>query len=135
MTMLLLDFYINPRAISIFSKTTCGFCVKAKTLLGNEYPTTDVHIIEIDNMPQKVSIGIELKQKTGQNTVPNIFVFGKHIGGYTELKHLHDSGTLRKLIDEQSNVYICEYCGKGSPTKNLSCNCFYRCFDEWGAPN
>tara|TARA_B110000037_G_scaffold104480_1_gene121649 strand:+ start:2171 stop:2572 length:402 start_codon:yes stop_codon:yes gene_type:complete len=133
--MNILDFYINPRAISVFSKTTCGFCSKAKTLLENEYPTTTVQFIDIDNMEQGMSIGMELRQKTGQTTVPNIFVFGKHIGGYNELKQLHDHGTLRKLIFEQTNVYRCDFCGKDSPTKNLSCNCFYSCFDEWGSPN
>ena len=82
--MSLVDFYINPQTISIFSKTTCGFCVKAKTLLENEYPNTEVHLIELDCMKEGTSIGMELRRKTGQTTVPNIFVFGKHIGGYTE---------------------------------------------------
>ena len=132
--MSLVDFYINPRAISIFSKTTCGFCSKAKTLLENEYSTTQIQVIELDYMKEGAAIGMDLRRTTGQTTVPNIFVFGKHIGGYTELKHLHDSGTLRKLIYDQNNVYRCDYCGKDSPTKNLSCTCFYRCFDEWGAP-
>ena len=133
--MNILDFYINPRAISIFSKTTCGFCSKAKTLLENEYPTTQVQLMELDYMKECTAIGMELKRKTGQTTVPNIFVFGKHIGGYNELKQLHDHGILRKLIFEQNTVYRCDFCGKDSPTKNLSCNCFYRCFDEWGSPN
>lgn len=133
--MNILDFYINPRAISIFSKTTCGFCSKAKTLLENEHPTTQVQLMELDYMKEGTAIGMELKRKTGQTNVPNIFVFGKHIGGYTELKQLHDHGILRKLIFEQNTVYRCDFCGKDSPTKNLSCNCFYRCFDEWGAPN
>ena len=133
--MNILDFYINPRAISIFSKTTCGFCSKAKTLLENEHPTTQVQLMELDYMKEGTAIGMELKRKTGQTNVPNIFVFGKHIGGYNELKQLHDHGILRKLIFEQNTVYRCDFCGKDSPTKNLSCNCFYRCFDEWGAPN
>ena len=133
--MSLVDFYINPRAISIFSKTTCGFCSKAKTLLENEYPTTQVQLIELDYMKEGAAIGMDLRRTTGQTTVPNIFVFGKHIGGYNELKQLHDHGNLRELIFEQNTVYRCDFCGKDSPTKKMSCNCFYRCFDEWGAPN
>ena len=130
----ILDFYINPRAISIFSKTTCGFCSKAKTLLENEHPTTQVQLMELDYMKEGTAIGMELKRKTGQTTVPNIFVFGKHIGGYNELKYLHDHGMLRKTIFEQANVYRCDFCGKDSPTKNLSCNCFPKQFGDWGEP-
>ena len=132
--MSLVDFYINPKSITIFSKTTCGFCTKANLLMSNEYPNTPIQLLELDKMGEGPSSAMELKRRTNQSTVPNIFVFGKHIGGYTELKDLHTTGTLRKLIYEQSIVYRCEYCGKGSSTKNIPCDCFYGGFNDWGAP-
>ena len=116
--MSLVDFYINPQTISIFSKTTCGFCVKAKTLLENEYPTSQIQVIELDYMKEGAAIGMELRRKTGQTTVPNIFVFGKHIGGYTELKQLHDHGILRKLIYEQNTVIDVTFVEKTLLQKN-----------------
>lgn len=132
--MSLVDFYINPNGISIFSKTTCGFCSKTKILLSNEYQNATTQIFELDEMKEGSSIAMELKRRTNQSTVPNIFVFGRHIGGYTELNNLHLDGTLRRLVNEQNMIYSCEYCGKNSPTKNLSCGCFYGGFNDWGAP-
>lgn len=132
--MSLIDFYIDTKRISIFSKTTCGFCTKAKLLISNNYPNTPLQVFELDNMNEGPSIAIELKMRTNQSTVPNIFVFGKHIGGYTELNNLHMNGTLRDLIQKQGMVYSCDYCGKQFSTKKMSCDCFYGWFDEWGAP-
>ena len=31
-------------------------------------------------------------------------------------------------------LYICEFCGKESTSKELSCKCFPRQFADWGAP-
>jgi glutaredoxin 3 len=132
--MPLIDFYIDPKSISIFSKTSCGFCLKAKKLMSNNYSNIPLQVFELDNMNEGSSIAMELKRRTNQSTVPNIFVFGKHIGGYTELNNLHMSGALRQFVQEKNMVYSCEYCGKCSSTKNLSCGCFYGGFDEWGAP-
>ena len=95
---------------------------------------TNSQVFELDNMNEGPSIAIELKMRTNQSTVPNIFVFGKHIGGYTELNNLHMNGTLRDLIQKQGMVYSCDYCGKQFSTKKMSCDCFYGGFDEWGAP-
>jgi len=103
-------------------------------LLSNEYSNTPTHIFELDEMREGSSIAMELKRRTNQSTVPNIFIYGKHIGGYNELHNLHMDGTLRNLIHQQGMDYKCEYCGKKSPTKNLSCNCFYGGFNDWGAP-
>jgi glutaredoxin 3 len=41
-----------------------------------------------------------LHEKTGQGTVPNIFIGGKHIGGNSDLVTLYQSGELLSLIKE-----------------------------------
>ena len=78
-------------------------------------------------------IGQALNQITKQRTVPNIFVLGKHIGGYTELKQLHDNGNLRLMLQDVPQ-YVCEFCGLESATKDTSCNCFPTQFSDWGEP-
>lgn len=40
----------------------------------------------------------ELFKMTGQKTVPNIFINGKHVGGSTDLEALEKSGELDKLV-------------------------------------
>ena len=124
--------YIHSCQITIFSKTTCSYCTKAKQLLNNQY-NVNVQIVELDQMVEGVNIANELKVHTKQPTVPNIFLFGNHIGGYTELKNLHDSGTLSTLIKEKTNPYTCGFCGKSSPSKNLTCKCFSTSFADWGS--
>lgn len=39
----------------------------------------------------------ELFRMTGQKTVPNIFINGKHVGGSTDLEALEKSGGLDNL--------------------------------------
>lgn len=40
-----------------------------------------------------------LLDKTGQRTVPNIFIDQKHIGGSDDLTKLETSGELKKLLN------------------------------------
>tara|TARA_B110000285_G_scaffold77774_1_gene89568 strand:- start:2308 stop:2706 length:399 start_codon:yes stop_codon:yes gene_type:complete len=128
----MLDFFIDPSTITIFSKTTCPFCIKAKQLIDTNY-TIKLQIIELNEMNEGPIIGQALNQITKQRTVPNIFVLGKHIGGYTELKQLHDNGNLRLMLQDVPQ-YVCEFCGLESATKDTSCNCFPTRFSDWGQP-
>jgi len=132
--MTTLDYYINLDQICIFSKTTCGYCSRAKQLLANDYYYTPLRVIEIDKIPEGMAIARELNNNTGQTTVPNIFIYGKHIGGYTELKKIHDSGELTRIIQNKNNIYSCDYCGKCYPQNGKKCGCFFRKFDDWGSP-
>lgn len=47
---------------------------------------------------QGMKIQSYLLEKTGQRTVPNIFVGGKHIGGSDAINALHEQGELVKLL-------------------------------------
>lgn len=80
---------IGGNKVVVFSKSTCPYCVDAKNLLqdnGIKYKEVQIDKI-VDNDRQKVID--ELRQMTSQNTVPNIFINGKHIGGFSELKQLN----------------------------------------------
>jgi len=128
----MIEFYIDPDSICIFSKTTCSFCHKAIGLLNNY--NVNVQLIELDKIREGPMLSQELFTRTNQKTVPNIFIFGKHIGGFSELNNLHNQGILSTLINQKSLIYQCNFCGKQSSDKNITCNCFPRQFDDWGAP-
>ena len=128
-----LDFYIDSSTITIFSKTTCPFCVKAKQLIEYTYNNINAQIIELDKIIEGPGIGQALNHITNQRTVPNIFILGKHIGGYTELKQLHDTGDLRLMLQYKPQ-YMCEFCGLESVTMDFSCNCFQRQSGDWNEP-
>jgi glutaredoxin 3 len=88
---------ISSHKVAVFSKTYCPYCSKTKsTLQGLNVP--NVGILELDNESNGSDIQAYLKDKTGQNSVPNVFINGKHIGGNSDLQELHSKGELQKLI-------------------------------------
>lgn len=81
--------YINPEAkkplpVSLFSKPGCPFCTKAKSLL--EQQGLDYEEIVLGHNASLVS----LKAMTGADTVPQVFIGGKLIGGYDKLEAFFD---------------------------------------------
>jgi len=68
-----------PDDITLFTKTDCPYCAKAKVLLtekGLSY--------------EEITVGSDIKLKglravTGQTSVPQVFINGKHIGGSEQL--------------------------------------------------
>jgi glutaredoxin 3 len=114
----MLDLYIDPTGITIFSKTNCPYCVKAKQLL-NDCPIT-LQTYELDTIPDGQFLALNLKKQTRRTTVPNIFIYGKNIGGYDELKRMIDSGELSSIITNKKAPVIHDYFSNG--------------FSDWGAP-
>ncbi|KAF6216591.1 hypothetical protein GE061_000934 [Apolygus lucorum] len=84
-------------SIAVFSKSWCPYCKKAKELLdtyGAPYK-----VWEIDLEGDESTIQSSLAEMTGQKTVPNIFINGSHIGGFSDLSALNDGGQLKELIN------------------------------------
>jgi glutaredoxin 3 len=127
--MSIVDLYIDKNKITIFSKTNCNFCTKAQELLNmSNISYIDINIDNIENSNIFFQL---LKQKTNHKTLPNIFINGTHIGGYSELKKKHESGD---LLNVNSFSYICNFCGKEFNTSSFDCSCFQHIYDDWGRP-
>ena len=80
-------------AITIYTSRYCAYCSAAKHLLqskGYEY--------EEINMEGNQELMLEIMQKSGQRTVPQIFVGEKSIGGYQELLASTASGEFDTLV-------------------------------------
>ncbi len=80
--------------VEVYTTTACPYCVRAKALLKHK----GVEFTEID-----VTDDAELRAKMvemagGRRTVPEIFINGKLIGGYDELRALEDQGGLDPLL-------------------------------------
>ena len=83
---------MNPDVI-VYTTEYCGYCVRAKSLLkqkGIEYRE-----VRVDEEPE---IRAWLVKKSGQRTVPQIFVNGRSVGGFTDLAAADRSGELQKLL-------------------------------------
>jgi glutaredoxin 3 len=80
--------------IVIYSTAWCPFCVRAKMLLdrkGAKYTE-----IKVDQEPAK---RVEMMQRSGRRTVPQIFFGNHHIGGCDELYALERQGQLDTLLE------------------------------------
>ncbi|KAL1745262.1 thioredoxin-like protein [Schizophyllum fasciatum] len=92
------DSVINDHTITVFSKTWCPYCKTLKGLLSREYADVDIEYVEIDILEDGSAIHDVLVQKTGQSSVPNVFVKKQHIGGNDDTQAAHRSGKLKELI-------------------------------------
>ena len=76
--------------IEIYTTATCPYCVQAKNLLTQK--NLSFKEIRVDLDPEKREE--MLKRSEGRRTVPEIFIDGKLIGGYTELFAMHQNGKI-----------------------------------------
>ncbi|KAI8832656.1 glutaredoxin [Chytriomyces cf. hyalinus JEL632] len=88
--------FISASKVAVFSKTTCPYCKKAKGLL-NSYNAT-YSVLELNLRADGPLIQEYLANKTGQHTVPNIFIRGAHVGGCDALFQLDKEGKLKDLL-------------------------------------
>jgi len=89
---------ITNNKVQIFSKSYCPFCKNTKKIF-NEMKV-DFHVDELDQMPDGAAIQQELLKLTGQRTVPNVFINGKHLGGNDDTVGAKNSGKLVTMLKE-----------------------------------
>ena len=83
--------------VVVYSSPYCGYCAAAKRLLRSK--GTDFLEINVVSGPERRQEMVEL---TGQQTVPQILIGGRHVGGYAELSELETKGELDALLAEQA---------------------------------
>jgi glutaredoxin 3 len=84
--------------VVIYTRMTCGFCVRAKSLL--QLKQVEFDEISIDLQPEKRAEMIQLSN--GGMTVPQIFINNNAIGGCDELIALEYSQQLDTLLSAQA---------------------------------
>ena len=80
--------------VEIYTKSTCGFCFRAKQLL--DMKKVEYHEIPVDGGGPKRDEMIE--RANGRSTVPQIFIDGQHVGGCDALMRLEQEGKLDQLL-------------------------------------
>ena len=58
----------------------------------------DAKVYELDNMDNGADIQSALLDISGQRTVPNVFVKGKHLGGNDDTQAAARSGKLEEIL-------------------------------------
>ena len=73
--------------IVVYSAPFCGYCSAAKRLLKKK--------VDVLFDPERKR---EMIERSGRQTVPQIFIGDRHIGGYDELSALDARGELEPLL-------------------------------------
>ena len=91
----------NPKneaaTVEIYTRLFCGYCTAALQLLNQSgVPYKE---IKTDGKPE---LRADIAKRSGQQTVPQIFVHGHSVGGYTELSAAMRNGQFQALLDQKS---------------------------------
>lgn len=121
---------IHNNLVLIFSKSTCPYSRRAKSLLLDTYKIIPPpFVVELDlldkpisdaNDPSPPTLGRKLQdflaESTGRRTVPNILINGLSIGGSDELAKLDADDKLIKKIRDMGGRWVHEAERRGGPT-------------------
>ena len=81
-------------AITIYTKSTCGYCHAAKELLRKKNASFDEISVDGDSAAQQ-----KMSERAGGRwTVPQIFIGEQHVGGCDDLYALERAGKLDPLL-------------------------------------
>jgi len=80
--------------ITMYSTGMCPFCQMAERLLRSK-GVSAIDKIRVDLEPER---RVEMMEKTGRRTVPQIYIGETHVGGYDDLAALDRVGRLEELL-------------------------------------
>lgn len=78
----------------MYSTGFCPYCQMAERLLRAK----GVHAIDKIRVDLEPARRIEMMEKTGRRTVPQIYIGDTHVGGYDDLAALDAAGRLDELL-------------------------------------
>jgi glutaredoxin 3 len=79
--------------VLIYARQMCGYCTRARQLLsrkGIAYTEIDIETV--------AGARAQMQQRSGRNTVPQVFVGDRHLGGYDDISALDDAGELDLIL-------------------------------------
>jgi glutaredoxin 3 len=92
-----LEQLVDSRGVVVFSKSYCPYCSETKSLF--KELGVQARVMELDLIPGGSEIHEALAAKTGQRTVPYVFVNSTFVGGNDHTQKAHRSGELRRLLE------------------------------------
>ena len=80
----------------MYTTAVCPYCQMAERLLTSK--GVEIEKVRVDLEPAR---RMEMMEKTGRRTVPQIYLDGVPIGGFDELRALDRSGELALIVSRQ----------------------------------
>lgn len=81
------------KPVTVYSTRVCPYCMLAKRLLGAKGVAYQEIMVD-----QNDSLRVEMMQRSGRRTVPQIFIGDHHVGGFDDLAALDRAGQLEPLL-------------------------------------
>lgn len=81
--------------IVVYTTAICPYCVQAKRLL--DAKGASYREVRVDQDP---ALREEVMQRSGQRTVPQIWIGERHVGGFDDLWALDRAGQLDPLLKQ-----------------------------------
>ena len=80
--------------VTMYSTGVCPFCQMAERLLRSK-GVAAIEKIRVDLEPER---RVEMMEKTGRRTVPQIYIGETHVGGFEDLAALDHAGRLDGML-------------------------------------
>lgn len=80
--------------IKMYTTAVCPYCINAERLLLSK-GVGAIEKIRVDLQPE---LRLEMMEKTGKRTVPQIYIDDYHVGGFDDLRALDVAGELDSLL-------------------------------------
>lgn len=81
----------------MYATAACPYCRAAERLLAKK-GVTDIETVRVDLEPARRA---EMRGRSGRDTVPQIWIGGRHVGGYDDLYALEADGALDRLLETE----------------------------------
>jgi len=81
----------------MYATAACPYCRAAERLLAKK-GVTDIETVRVDLEPARRA---EMRSRSGRDTVPQIWIGGRHVGGYDDLYALEADGALDRLLETE----------------------------------
>jgi len=85
--------------ILMYCTALCPYCQRAERLFSAK-GIVDIERIRVDLHPER---RVEMMEKSGRRTVPQIWIDERYIGGYDDLAALDRAGRLDALLSVAAN--------------------------------
>lgn len=84
-------------SVQIYATGYCPYCVRARELLTRKGVPFEEIRIDQDRAQRRIMV-----ERSQRETVPQIFIGARHIGGYEDMAALEASGALDALLQDPS---------------------------------
>jgi glutaredoxin 3 len=83
--------------VVMYTTSWCPYCARARHLFtAKGVPFTEIDVEQVEGSRE------EMRARSGRNTVPQIFVGERHLGGYDDTRALDERGELDPLLARAS---------------------------------